>query len=322
MSKPSKIDYIIFNNQVKCPMLGLGTYLMNGEDCYQAVKEAIRIGYRHIDTASYYKNEDEVGRAVNDSIKEFKIKREDLFVVTKLPSSCNIPSLVVPALKKSLSLMNLSYVDLYLVHTPISKVPKYDSEPTLENKTDKDGNILFNDMKVSEVWVEMEKCSKLGLAKCIGVSNFNSEQIKEIVANCDIKPVTNQVEVHPYLQQHKLRNFCEGLGIYLTAYRPLGGPKPKPGKTPVLKDPIIAQISEKHMKSPVQILLRWHIELKTQLVIAKTSNFEHIAANTDIFDFDLDEEDMLQLKSIDCGIRYCSFDDNKGSKQYPFHIEY
>ena len=307
---------------MKCPMIGLGTYLAKSENCYQAVKEAIRIGYRHIDTASYYENEEEIGKAIKDAIKEFGIKREDLFIVTKLPSCCNMPSLVVPALKQSLCLMNLSYVDLYLVHSPISKVSLYDGKPTLESKTDKEGNILFNDMKVSKVWVEMEKCSKLGLTKCIGVSNFNSEQIKEIVANCEIKPVTNQVEVHPYLQQHKLRNFCESFGIYLTAYRPLGGPKPKLGKKPILKEPIIAQISKKHMKSPAQILLRWHIELKTQLVLVKASNFEHIAANIDIFDFKLDEEDMLKLKFLECGIRYCSFDDEKESNQYPFNIEY
>nr|CAB3220819.1 aldose reductase-like [Phallusia mammillata] len=307
-------------NGTTLPMLGLGTYRALGSEVYEAVKHGLKIGYRHIDTAYYYSNEDHVGKAVLDAIDELKIARDDIRVVTKLPNTCNRPSLVIPALKQSLENLNLPFVDLYLIHTPVCRTPMYEEKVSPEGKNDKDGKPMFDDIEPKEIWKEMEKCVEMGLTKSIGVSNFNSQQIQQIVDNCKIKPVTNQVEGHPYLQQDHLREFCAKHDIVLTTYRPLGG-RLKPHDPDILNDKFIKELATKYGKTSAQILLRWQIE-KGHIVLAKSANPKRMEDNLQIFDFSISAEDMEKMRSLEVGHRFCPYTDSKPSPQFPLHLSF
>ena len=318
---PAMMKTLKFCNGVNCPILGLGTWRSYGNEVYEAVKQAILNGYRHIDTATYYRNEEEVGKAVNDILGETSIKRSELFVVTKLPSTCNHPSLVLPALKSSLAKLNVDYVDLYLMHTPVSKVPLDDTVASTDVKKDKDGNDMLDDVDPVDTWHAMEKCVELGFAKSIGLSNCNSLQVQSILDSCTVKPVTNQVECHPLLPQKKLRRFCQQNDILITSFRPLGGQKRKPDDPNILENDVVQQIAKRHGKLPAQILLRWHVQ-QDLLVLAKSSNVEHLVSNAQIFDFSLTDNDMKELDQLENGHRYCPYLDSTSSSQYPFHVEF
>jgi len=301
-------------------MLGLGTWKANGGECYTAIKEAIKVGYRYIDTAHYYQNEKEVGLAIKDAMKKFNVKRSELFVVTKLANTCNQPQLVVPSLKESLDRLGLDYVDLYLIHSPVSPKP-LEERVGLDTEVDANGNQVFLDLPVETVWKAMEMCVEQGLATSIGVSNFNSRQIQAVLDTCTIKPVTNQVESHQYLQQNKLRKFCSEHDIVITAYRPFGGANPKSNDPSILDNPVIMEIAKSHGKTVAQVLLRWHIE-KGQIVLFKSGTKERIISNAEIFDFKLTDGDMAAMQKLEIGHRYCPFLPNVTSPQYPFHDEF
>ena len=303
-------------------MLGLGTWRGYGNEVYEAVKQALSNGYRHIDTAAYYNNETEVGKAIGEALKENPdISRKDLFIVTKLPSVCNRPNLVLSALKNSLKKLDLKYVDLYLIHTPVSKVPLHDDVASTDGRPGADGQDMLDTVHPVDTWKEMEKCVELGLAKSIGVSNFNSVQIQAILDTCKIKPVTNQIECHPFLPQKKMKKFCEKNGILLTAFRPLGGQKRKPTDPNILENETVLKVAKRLGKPPSQVLLRWHVQ-QEQIVLAKSTKLEHILSNANIFDFSLSEDDMQRLDKLESGHRYCPYLDVISSDQYPFHIEF
>lgn len=315
------IKTVKFYNGFECPIVGLGTWRGQGSEVHVAVKQAILNGYRHIDTAMLYGNESEVGKAIKEVFEESNISRKDLFIVTKLPDSCNRQNLVVPALQKSLKDLALEYVDLYLIHTPVSKMPLGDDVVSSDSKSDENGKSIFEDINPVTTWKEMEQCVDMGLAKSIGVSNFNSAQIQAVLDSCTIKPVTNQVECHPLLSQKKLREFCKKNDILITSYRPLGGQKRKSDDPNILGNKVVEQIASKYKKLPSQILLRWHVQ-QDLIVLAKSTQIAHIMSNADIFNFTLSDEDMKQLDELECGHRYCPFLDSVSSKQYPFHDEF
>ena len=317
----SMIKTLKFCNGIECPILGLGTWRCYGDEIYSAVKQALLNGYKHIDTAMVYQNEAQIGKAIQDLISESKISRKDVFVVTKLPGSCNQPNLVVPALKESLKNLNISYVDLYLMHTPIARAPLGPDVVSTDGKKDENGHDIYPDINPVDTWKEMEKCVEAGLARCVGVSNFNSLQLQAILDSCKIKPVTNQVECHPLLPQKKLRQFCKDNGILITSYRPLGGQKRKPADPNILDHEIVKEVAAKHGTSPSQILLRWHIQ-QGLIVLVKSSKLDHMLSNADIFDFSLTKEDMEALDKLESGHRYCPFIESASSKHYPFHAEF
>ncbi|KAG7190363.1 hypothetical protein KM043_006474 [Ampulex compressa] len=314
---------VVLSNGEKIPVLGLGTW-QGGKDPTQvenAVKHAIDAGYRHFDCAYVYGNEKEIGNAIREKISEGIVKREDLYITTKLWNTSHARDAVVPACKRSLENFGFDYVDLYLIHWPIS----YADDAHGLFPVDEKGQPMYGDKDYLDTWRGMEECMKLGLTKSIGLSNFNSHQIDRVLSIAEIKPVMNQVECHPSLNQKKLREFCAKRNIAITAYSPLGSPlRPwiKPGDPKVVIDePDIIAIGKKYGKSPAQIVLRYLIEIGT-IPIPKSSSKERIKENIDIFDFKLTPDEIAKIDKFDCGIRVCPGEVFNGHKDYPFNVEF
>ncbi|XP_051170315.1 aldo-keto reductase family 1 member B1-like [Leptopilina boulardi] len=315
---------VTLNNGLECPVLGLGTWQSkdNPGVVEQAIRDAIDSGYRHFDCAFIYGNEKEIGKAIREKIAEGVIKREDLFIVTKLWNNSHRQEKIVPACKQSLKNFGLDYIDLYLIHWPTGYK---DLGKDLFGFVDEKGNSLEDNVDFIETWKGMEQCFKLGLTKSIGLSNFNSQQIDRILSIAKIKPVINQIECHPNLNQKKLINFCKERDIAITAYSPLGSPKrlwAKPDDSQVAIDhPIIAKIGEKYKKSPAQVVLRYLIEIGT-IPVPKSSSKMRIEENIKVFDFKLTSEEIKEIDKLDSGLRVCPALEMKNHKDYPFNIEF
>jgi Aldo/keto reductase family. len=260
---------ITLNNGVKMPQLGLGVWQIPEADVVAVVKHALKSGYRLIDTAMIYRNEAGVGRA----IKESGIPRKDIFLTTKLWNKDQGYDKTLRAFEESLSKLDTDYIDLYLIHWPM---PRYD--------------------RYVETYKAMEKLYKEGRVRAIGVSNFDIEHLERILNECEIPPVINQVECHPYLQQNELLEYCRKHQIVLEAYSPLMNGRD------VLKDPVIKELAEKYGKTPAQIILRWHIERGT-VVIPKSVTPSRIEENIQVFDFQLEKEDLAKIAALDRGLR-------------------
>lgn len=296
------------------PLLGLGTWKSKPGEVYEAVKFAIlEAGYRHIDCAFVYQNEEEVGRALHEVISSGAVKREELFVTSKCWNTFHSPELVKPACEKTLSLLKLDYLDLYLIHWPVGY---------------KEGGELFpdstSDVDYVDTWKGMEQVQQAGLARTIGVSNFNHKQIDRILAVAKIAPVCNQVECHPYLVQDKLIQYCKGKGITVVAYSPLGSPdRPwaKPGEPSLLEDPKVVDIAKKHGKEPAQVLIKFQAQ-RGVIVIPKSVTPARIRSNIQIFDFELTEDEMKTIASFDRGYRFVPFIQYKDHPHFPFNEEY
>jgi len=308
-----------FNNGNEFPLFGLGTWKSKPQEVTEAVKCAIDIGYRHIDCAHIYQNEHEVGAAIAAKVAEGVVKREDLYITSKLWNTFHRPESVEPALKVTLKNLGLDYLDLYLIHWPFGF---------------KEGDSLFplsadNTLELSEydfvdTWKAMEAVCKKGLVKSIGISNFNKKQIERLLEVATIVPVTNQVESSPYLNQKKLIDFCKSKGITITAYSPLGSPdrpNPKPTDPVLLEDPKFKAIAEKYKKTPAQIVLRYQVQ-RGLITIPKSVTKSRIAENFNIFDFQLSADDMKHIDTFDCNGRTCGFAEAKNHKYYPFADEY
>ncbi|XP_066248969.1 aldo-keto reductase family 1 member B1-like [Euwallacea similis] len=308
---------ITLNNGKKCPVLGLGTWLSSPGQCTQAVKCAIKEGYRLIDAAWLYGNEKEVGKGVREAIEEGLVKREDLFITTKLWNTFHEKDQVVPALKESLKNLGLDYIDLYLIHWPVaSQSVKGPIDINLPFK-----NTVIVDHDFCETWAGMEQCVDLNLTKSIGLSNFNSKQILKILEKARIKPVMNQVEVTPLLNQKKLTAFCKERGIEITAYSPFASPA-RPWKTtndPAIDfdDPQLVEIGLKYGKNSAQVILRYLIQLGV-IPIPKSENPARIKQNINIFDFELTSEEMKILDSYNKDFRAIGAEDLEKSNDFPF----
>ena len=208
------------SNGYEMPPIGLGTFLSPPGSVKSAVESAIKYGYKHIDAAAVYQNEKEIGEALKELFDKNIVGREDIFITSKLWNNSHRADQVLPALQKTLADLQLDYLDLYLIHWPLAFNPGSDFFPKNES-----GQILYDEQtNFTETWKALEDCVAKGLTRSIGLSNFNSIQIKEICDNATIKPVVLQVELHPYLSQRKLVDFCKSLGIVVTGYSPLGSP--------------------------------------------------------------------------------------------------
>ncbi|KAI4459518.1 aldo/keto reductase [Holotrichia oblita] len=277
----------------------------------QAVKDAIDIGYRHIDCAHVYGNEPEVGAGIAAKIKEGVVKREDLYITSKLWNTYHRAEAVESALKVTLKNLGLDYLDLYLVHWPFGFKEGDDVFPT-----GPEGKILFSDIDYIETWKAMEAVYKKGLVKSIGISNFNKEQIERLLQNTEVVPVTNQIELSPFLNQKKLAEFCKSKNITITAYSPLGSGEPK-----LLNDPKLKEIAAKHNKTTAQLLIKYPIQ-NGCICIPKSVTKSRIAENINIFDFEFSAEEMNFLNNLDKNLRTCPFEETKEHTYYPFHAEY
>ena len=259
------MEYTTLNNGIKMPMAGIGTFLLTPDQAESAVLEALKDGYRLIDTANAYVNEKAVGRAM----KKSGLTREDIFLETKIWPSFYMQE---DAVEKTLERLDTDYIDLLLIHQP-------------------SGNYVAG-------YRLMEKAYKEGKVKAIGLSNFTKEQIQEILDICEVKPTVLQTEVHPYFQELELKEFLTKEDIKIQAWYPLGH-----GDAALLNDETIVELSKKYQKSTAQIILRWHIQAGN-IVIPGSKNPEHIKANFDLFDFALTEDEMKKISGLDKNVRY------------------
>jgi len=308
------IPTLKFHNGKEIPVLGLGTWKSPPGEVKNAVEAAIDVGYRHIDCAHVYGNEKEVGAALKTKIAKGVVKREELFITSKLWNTFHRPDLVVPAVKKTLADLGLEYLDLYLIHWPFGYKEDGELFPTVNEK------IQFSEVDYLDTWKAMEGLVCAGLVRSVGVSNFNAAQLNRLLKSCTIKPVTNQIECHPYLNQSKLSKLCKDNGILVTAYSPLGSPdRPwaKPEDPQLLEDVKIKSLAEKYNKTPAQIVIRYQID-RGNIVIPKSVTKARIAQNMDVFGFKLTADDIKLIDTFDCNGRICPMNGALGHKYHPF----
>lgn len=260
------MENVTLNNGVKMPLLGFGTYLLQGGlECEQAVLNALNIGYRLIDTAAAYQNEESVGRA----IKKSNVKREEIFVTTKfLPADIGYEK-AKRAFEASLKKMGLDYIDLYLIHLPQGDV--------------------------NSSWTAMEELYKEGKVRAIGVSNFNMDQIQNLLKRHSVVPAVNQVETHPFSQKTEMQKALKSQAIQLESWAPFAQ-----GKNNLFTNELLKDLSSKHNKSVAQLVLRWLIQREV-VAILKSASVKRINENFNVLDFELSADDMATIKSLDKG---------------------
>jgi len=248
-----------FANGDRMPLLGLGTWKAAPGEVGVAVREAIRLGYRHIDCASVYANEPEVGAAIRAAIDAGEVRREELWITSKLWCNAHGRENVEPALRRTLADLGLEWLDLYLVHWPVP------IQPGVAFPSSADDLLPPATVPLADTWAGMEDMRELGLCRHIGVSNFSSRKLQDLLAHCRFQPEVNQVERHPLLQQPQLLADCAAAGVHVTAYSPLGsGDRPaalKGADEPVLlENPVIGAIAAEHGCSPAQVLIAWQLQ--------------------------------------------------------------
>jgi alcohol dehydrogenase (NADP+) len=293
-----------FQNGDTMPILGLGTWKSKPGEVYDAVREAIRIGYRHIDCAAVYGNETEIGQAFEDAFKAGEVKRENLWVTSKLWNTAHRRHQVQPALEKTLSDLRLDYLDLYLMHWPVALKENAPFPYRAEDMID------IDEIPLQETWEAMEDCHQKGLTRHIGVSNFNIKNLKKILQNARQQPEMNQVELQPLLPQDDLLEFCGSENIHLTAYSPLGSRDRstalKANEEPDLfENKTIVNIAERHGCTPAQVLIAWAVARGTA-VIPKSVNPARLQQNFEAANIDLTGEDMSEIARMDQHFRFIS----------------
>jgi len=313
------------------PLIGLGTWQSKAGDVKTAVKAAINCGYRLLDCAYIYGNEAEVGEALAEVFSEGTVQREEIFVVSKLWNTCHHPDDVRPSLQESLDRLKLKYIDLYLIHWPTA----YKRGSDLFPQDDK-GETIYEDIYYMDTWRELEKCVDDGLIRSIGLSNFNSQQLQDVLDNCRIKPAALEIEVHPFLQQHKLVEFCQQRHVAVIAYSSFGSPE-RPlvcraagSDKPVLEDETLKSIGARHGVSVAQVIVRWLYQ-RGVVAIPKSVTPARIQQNREIFGFALTDDEMAEIKSLDRNVRLIApVVERNGVKElrdkaapyFPFHIEF
>ncbi|QFR65869.1 aldo/keto reductase [Furfurilactobacillus rossiae] len=260
----SNIPNITLSNGVEIPQIGLGVFRVNDPQVVvDSVVDAVKAGYRHIDTASFYGNE----AAVGDGVRQTGVPRQDLFVTSKVWNNIRGYQETIDQFNRSLSLLGFDYLDLYLIHWPAAGY--------------------------EENWRAMEDLYHAGKIRAIGVSNFEPRHIEHLMVSATVAPMIDQVETHPYLQQNEVHEYCEINHIVHEAWSPLGG-----GKSDVLSDPVIVDLAARHHKSAAQIVLRWHVQ-RGEVVIPKSVHQQRIEENADVFDFSLTPEEMRAIAALD-----------------------
>ena len=300
--------------------VGLGTYSIEPDKVAEAIHSAIGLGYRRIDCAPVYFNEDKIGDALAKELKDGTVSREDLFIVSKLASPFHKREHVKLGLQKTLTDLRLDYLDLFLIHWP-QAFYYVDIDPTKlgydnEDLDESDGGKLIDpSVSVHETWEAMEKLMDEGLVKNIGVSNFPVSLLHELMTRCRIPPAVNQVEAHPYLQQPRLLQYCQARGIHFQAYSPLGTPGYKGDDEPkILDDPVLLNIAAAHNASVANVCIAWAIQRGTS-VVAKSANAKRQAENLQTMKkpITLTYADLSEIVTLERGYRFFRPEDWWGS---------
>ncbi|MFD0051021.1 aldo/keto reductase [Actinomycetes bacterium NPDC127524] len=274
-------DRVTLNNGTKMPWFGLGVFKVEeGPELVEAVKTAIKHGYRSIDTAAIYGNEEGVGQGIREGMKEAGITREELFVTSKVWNSDLGSEAAIEAYELSLKKLGLEYLDLYLIHWPVEG-------------------------KYKDAWRGLEKLYQDGKVKAIGVSNFQVHHLKDLMKDAKVKPVVNQVELHPRLTQKEVRAYCKEQGIQVEAWSPLM-------QGQLLDHPVLAEIASKHNKTIAQVILRWDLQHEV-ITIPKSVKEQRITGNAQVFDFHLTEDEMVKIDELN---------QNKRVGPDPDHIDF
>ncbi|MCD7962284.1 MAG: aldo/keto reductase [Rikenellaceae bacterium] len=282
-----------FSNGDRMPIIGIGTWQSDREKLFNAIIEAVKFGYRHIDCAYIYDNEDIVGEALEYLFKNDGLKREDIWITSKLWNAYHKKGCVLPAIERSLKNLRLDYLDLYLVHWPVAlkEYVKFPEKP--------EDFYTLEEVPLFKTWEGMENVLMAGLTRHIGVSNFSVRKLEGLERTAKVKPEVNQVELNPYLQQPELQGYCRRNKICLTAYSPLGkGDTARQNDLNLFKDPVLNEIADKY-KCPVsQVMLKWAIQ-KGIVVIPKSVTPERIKENFDSLNIELTDDDMMRISTID-----------------------
>jgi diketogulonate reductase-like aldo/keto reductase len=278
------------NSGLQIPLIGFGTAALpqNKDDLSKAVATALKVGYRHFDTASIYGTEAALGEALNGAFQSRVVKRDEVFVTTKLYAGDHEDP--VSALKTSLKELQLEYLDLYLIHWPIN-LKKGSSHPMPREED-------FLPLDIKSIWRGLENCVELGLTKSIGVSNFSCKKTEDLLSYANIPPAVNQVEMHPMWQQKKLRDYCTKVNIHVSAHCPLGSFGTYYGSNAVMENTVIKEIAQSRGKTVAQVLLRWGLEQGVS-VLPKSYNEGRLAENYQIFDWSLTRDDHEKIGKLE-----------------------
>jgi len=310
---------LTLNNGVQMPALGFGTFANEGSkgETHKAVVHALNAGYRHLDCAWFYQNEDEVGTGIHDFLSQNpSVKRKDLFICTKVWNHLHEPADVEWSLRNSLEKLQTPYIDLYLVHWPIAS----ERNPDYTVKIGSDGKYIINHeltKRPGPTWQAMERLCNIGLTKAIGLSNFTQAGIEQILSFATIKPTVNQIEIHPFLPQNELISYCESESIVPVAYSPLGSQDQVPGTgEKVSTNKELIAIAEKNEWTLPQVLIAWGIS-RGYAVLPKSSNGERIKSNSKLVQ--LSEEDMQAVNRVADGrrTRFVNMKDTFGYDVWP-----
>eukprot|EP00250_Pteridium_aquilinum_P009962 c19055_g2_i1 orf=79-1137(+) len=336
--KDTTAHHFVLNTGARIPAVGLGTWETGGDVCCAAVRTALEVGYRHIDCAHLYGNEVEVGQALAEALGGGLpgLKREDLFITSKLLFTTNAPKRIDDSIQVSLKNLKLSYLDLYLVHWPVDAQVGDATDPPY-----KPGKLL---PRIKEAWQAMESLVERGLVRAIGVSNFNLSQVEELLSFAKIVPAVNQLELHPFWRQDELVRFCQSHNIHVSAHTPLGVPgsnlksmqddvsagehellspgisivftRSHSGHAPMLKMSAVEVIGERLQKTSAQVILRWGIQRGTN-VLPRSLHPDRIRSNFDILSWSLSEEDWNEINSMGPQLRLIDSRNNLLSSNGP-----
>lgn len=283
----NRTEQVTLYNGVKAPVLGIGTFMISPEDTEKSVYAAIKLGYRMIDTANAYMNEESVGKAVKKAVDEGLVKREELFISTKLwPTLYENDAAVENTLKR----LDMDYVDLLFIHQPA-------------------GNYMAG-------YRQLEKAYRDGKAKSIGISNFYGDDLEKLLGESEIKPHVMQLEAHPYCTEKEVRDRVKEYGTVLMGWYPLGH-----GDPGLVKEAVFTKLADKYRKSNAQIVLRWHTQMNF-ITIPGSKNPDHIRDNGDIFDFSLTEEEMAEIAKLDGTKKYYNVSAEDVAKYATMHLPF